>query len=346
MAGRASPDASPPSLAEVAFYSVSDASAFVGVAGLINSLRLLGHDEPLLLLDCGLTPEQRALLEPHVRLVHGPPATHPALLKSWCPLAHPTEVMVLLDADIIVTRSLADLIEEARAGRLVVFQDDLGRFHPDWGELLGLGPLPRRPYVNSGHVVVPRALSHDVLGELQHALARLDLADALPRGGPPRTLSRSDPFFYTDQDALNAVLAARVATDRIVTLDSRLAPFPPFRGLTSDAMTLACRYEDGTAPYLLHHVGPKPWLSATLDSVYERLLRRLLLGSDVAVRVPEHLLPLRLRTGALARADRTRAHVQAFLHSRTRGRLGIRPRVEHFLAERRRRSTGRGRPAG
>ena len=45
-----------------AFYCVADERYFLGAVGMINSLRVLGHDEPVFLLDCGLTAEQRRLL--------------------------------------------------------------------------------------------------------------------------------------------------------------------------------------------------------------------------------------------------------------------------------------------
>ena len=49
-----------------AFYCVADERYFLGAVGLVNSLRLVGHDEPIYLLDCGLTDDQRELLEPEV----------------------------------------------------------------------------------------------------------------------------------------------------------------------------------------------------------------------------------------------------------------------------------------
>ena len=49
-----------------AFYCVADERYFLGAVGLINSLRLVGHDEPVYLLDCGLTDAQRELLAAHV----------------------------------------------------------------------------------------------------------------------------------------------------------------------------------------------------------------------------------------------------------------------------------------
>jgi hypothetical protein len=326
-----------------AFYCVADAANFLGAVGLLNSLRLLGHGEPFFLLDCGLTDEQRALFEPHARLVPAPLDSHPAMLKSVLPLSRPADVMVLLDADVLVVCDLRRLVETAASGRVVAFENDVDRYRHEWAERLDLEPMPRRPYVNSGHLLLPAQWGLPLLREFEHALSRLDLARTVVRGGPPRTESLDDVFFYTDQDVFNALLAARVPGQDVHLLEARLAPFPPFTGLHADPRTLRCEHPDGVRPYLLHHVLRKPWLSALPDSVYTQLLRRLLAGPDVALHVPRHLIPLRLRDGRLARADRARAHVHAVLRDNTRGRLGIRPRIQALLASRR---TRRGQPTG
>ena len=44
---------------DIAFYTVTDSHHFLGVVGLVNSLRLVGHDEPVFVTDAGLTAEQR-----------------------------------------------------------------------------------------------------------------------------------------------------------------------------------------------------------------------------------------------------------------------------------------------
>jgi hypothetical protein len=315
-----------------AFYAVADSNAFLGVVGLINSLRLLGHDEPFLLLDCGLTLDQRLLLEPHIDVHQAPGDGHPTLLKSFLPLARPAQVMVLLDADVIVVRHLGTLVEAAAGGCVVAFENDRDRYRPEWGALLGLGTLPRRPYVNAGHLLFPQNPGIEVLIALEQALERVDLKRAIGDGRAPRTRSRDDPFFYTDQDVLNALLAASLPPERILVLDSRLAPFPPFTGVVADAKTLRCALPDGAQPYLLHHVLRKPWLTAMPDSVYSLLLRRLLTHADVPLRIPGRLVPLRFRSGRLASADRERAHIQALLRGYTRGRLGVRPRLQALIS--------------
>ena len=63
--------------ADTSFYCVADQRYFPGAVALVNSIRLVGHREPIVLLDCGLTPAQRRLLEPEVELVTRPPGTPP-----------------------------------------------------------------------------------------------------------------------------------------------------------------------------------------------------------------------------------------------------------------------------
>ena len=50
--------------APATFYTVTDAEFFPGTVALLNSLRLVGHREPLVVLDNGLTPEQRDAARP------------------------------------------------------------------------------------------------------------------------------------------------------------------------------------------------------------------------------------------------------------------------------------------
>jgi hypothetical protein len=97
-----------------------------------------------------------------------------------------------------------------------------------------------------------------------------------------------------------------------------------------DAATLRCAHRDGTQPYAVHHFATKPWLEPAHHGVYSRLLRRLLTGPDVAIRVSEAQLPLRLRSGARAWLARKRVdaretfdwHVRKPLAARFKARAG------------------------
>jgi hypothetical protein len=292
-------------MSRAAFYCVADERYFLGLVGMLNSLRLLGHREPVYVLDAGLTRDQRELLAPHASVVAGDRATAPWLAKTLAPMRDPAEVMILIDADMIVTRSLAELIEEAAEGRVIAFRNDRPRFVAQWGELLELGTATPRPYVSSGLVVLGGETGSKVLRLLDDRQRRVDMDRTL--------LGRSEAdyaFLYPEQDVLNAILCTRVDPDRVDALENRLAPNPPFAGLRlADEATLRCEYADGTQPYALHHFHRKPWLAPMYHGLFSRLLARLLLGPDVVLRPPADRVPLRMRRGPIARVERARVDV-------------------------------------
>jgi hypothetical protein len=288
------------------FYCVADQRYFTGTAALINSLRLVGQDEPIHVLDCGLTGEQRELLRPHANVIPAPFDAPPWLLKTVAPLERPSEVMVLLDADMVATRRLDPLVDEAAAGHLVVFANPVDRHVPEWGELLDLGPMHRVPYVSSAAMLVDRSLGSDVLGLLADRQSKVEFDRSFWRANDTEY-----PFLYADQDVLNAILSTRVDPDRVLVCEARLSATPPFAGLkVADEVSLRCAYADGAEPYLVHHHVVRPWLEPTYHGVYSQLLRRLLLGDDVAIRLPEDRLPRWLRTGLLAWAERMRINAR------------------------------------
>jgi hypothetical protein len=301
---------------EAAFYCVSSGEYFLGAVGLINSLRLVGHAEPIFVLDCGLDAEQRALLSAEATVVPAPADAPPYLLKTIIPLADPAPVKVLIDVDMVVTRPLTDLFRRAAEGNVIAFENRIDRFVPEWGGLLDLGSIRRRPYVSSGLVFLGGRLGDEVL-RLWHDRQRHVEYEL----GCFAEKVDDYPFLFLDQDVLNAVLATRGEPDRITTLDLRLAPVPPFPGLdVLDASTLRCGYADGAAPYVVHQYLPrKPWLDLAYDGVYSRLLRRLLSGGGVALKVPRSAVPLRMRTGPLAYAERQRVNLREQLHWRLGG---------------------------
>jgi hypothetical protein len=305
-----------------AFYTVADEDYFLGAVGLVNSLRLVGHEEPIHLLDCGLTVEQRELLAPQVALAPGRRDVPGNLLKTIAPLRRPADAMVLIDADIVVTRPLTELFERAVRGDLLAFGTGIDRFRPEWGELLDLGPASPGPYLCSALVVCGGRLGAEVVGLVDERKGVVDWELTYWR----RNVA-DYPLLHGDQDLLNAVLATRVDPARVVELEGRLLAFPPFTGLRIvDEASLRCAYPDGTEPYAVHHWNAKPWLEPTHHGVYSRLLRRLLVGPDVAIRVPPDLIPLRLRTGPLAWADRTRFNARERLRYHVTGPLSSRIR--------------------
>lgn len=321
-----------------AFYSVSDSRFFLGAVALVNSLRLVGHDEPIFIVDSGLTPAQQSRLAEHVTLIPARQAEASVLLTPLAPSIRPAQVQILIDADIIVTHALSRFIEAAMAGRIVAFGEpeptDTRSFR-EWTTALDLPSFRSQPYVNAGQLFVPESLGRRLYPLWTEAQRKIDLKDT--RYGRARL---SDPFYFADQDVLNAVLAGHFEIEELMIAEHRLAPHYPFPGLDLvDATRLLCRYGDGAEPSLLHHILAKPWLKATRTTIYSLLLPRLLLAPDVALRLDPCELPLRLRQGRLAALDRRRAHVQTLIYAHSRrqlGRLGIRTR----MAQRRRRRGG------
>jgi hypothetical protein len=317
-----------------AFYSVSDSRFFPGLVALINSLRLMGHNEPIFVVDAGLTAEQRRRVSDHAILIAAPEDAPVILLKQLGPVKYPASVSIFLDSDIIVTRHLAELIDIARSGRIAGFIDDelaQHRFFPEWSDLLGLGPLRRQTYLNAGQLVIPESLRSRLMEPWIQGQAKVDARKTWHAKG-----RLSYPLYFGDQDVLNAVLCAHFQPHEIVMLDHRLAPYPPFPGLRLvDEQRLVCRYSDCTEPFLLHHILAKPWLKATRTTIYLQLLRRLLLAPDVVLRLEPSELPLRLREGRLAAIDRHRADLQVMVYwnfRRQLGKLKIRTRARRLAA--------------
>jgi hypothetical protein len=323
-------------LTAAAFYCVADARYFLGAVGLVNSLRIQGHSEPIVLLDCGLTAAQRDLLEPEVELEPAPRDAAPQVLKAIAPLRRPARTSVLIDVDMIATRPLTPLVERAAAGLVVTFADPQERFFAEWGELLALGEARPGPYVSSGLVALGGDAGERVLHLLEEGGSKVDFGRTFWGSN-----DRNYPFLYADQDVLNAILATAVEPGRSAVLDQRLSATPPFRGLRlEDAATLSCHYADGTSPYVVHQYVRKPWIEATYDGLYSRLLRRLLVGDGIAVRPPAEEIPLHLQDGPRARAARRRINAADYLRWRFGDRLPgpIATRVEDL---RRRREAGR-----
>jgi hypothetical protein len=306
-----------PAAENAAFYCVADSRYFLGAVGMINSLRLQGHLEPVYVLDLGLTEGQRELLGSEATIVAAPPHTPPWLAKTIAPLAHPTETMVLIDTDVIVTRTLGELLDVAAGerGRVVAFENDVQRFVPEWGELLDLAPVRAGPYVSSGLVALGGKTGAEVLRLLDDRQRRVEFDRTFWRGNDPEY-----PFLYADQDVLNAILASTIAPERVRALSHRLAATTPFGGLEAvDEATLRCAYPDGSEPYVVHFLLPgKPWQRPMYHGVYSRLLKRLLVGPDLAIALPENQVPVRFRDGARATLARARTHARDRLGWRVR----------------------------
>jgi hypothetical protein len=98
--------------------TMGSAPYFLGVVALLNSMRLTGNGMPLLVLDTGMEPWQRAVLEPHCTVLPARAGVAPYLQKPAAALAAGPDITLFLDSDIIVTGSLAPMVEAAAAGQV------------------------------------------------------------------------------------------------------------------------------------------------------------------------------------------------------------------------------------
>ena len=286
---------------KTAFYCVADERYFLGAVAMINSLRARGHDEPVFLLDCGLTAAQRRVLAPQVSFVEAPSGVNPFLLTAMAPLAHPAETMVLIDTDMIVNARLDQPIAQAADGFVVAFRTSYERWLAEWAILLELGELRPGPYLSGGLVLLGGERRIAILRKLESLFYFVDL-DFSSRKLPPYP---SDyPFVALDQDVLNAVLATREYDELRVALEHRLAPNQPFAGLELEAHGERCAYADGTRPFVVHHLAAKPWQRPMPSSVFSRLLVHYLSGPDLAIRLPTRAVPSWLRAGPRGRLTR------------------------------------------
>ena len=315
----------------VAYYTAADARFFPGVVALLNSLQLAGASGPLFVVDCGLTEDQKRRLAPHATLVPTHKGLHPVLQKATGPIAHPAEVMVIIDSDILVTRPLEPLFAGARGGAIIGFEDQYfrDRTFSEWSSL-GLGTPKVRPYVNCGLLIMSRTTGEELLPVFVELQERLD-PERAHFGGAPKSAEGTNPFYFADQDILNALFSTRF-DGRIVTLEQRLAPVPPFEGLNllPDA-PLSCAYADGVVPYGLHHILEKPWLSSVEPSVYSEIFRRVVSAPEAPLRLGSREIPLRLTTTRLAPVARASASFRRAAHRRVRGKLGLRPMIERSV---------------
>jgi hypothetical protein len=315
--------------AAATFYTVSDAGFFPGTVALLNSLRLSGHREDLVILDNGLTPGQRRRLAEHTTVVD-----RPAGLTGSAYFAKPypfvlgaTGTAVLIDSDMIVAQSLARPLALAAEGKICLFPDppvDRGRWFAEWEEGFELSAPPRhQTYLNAGFV----ALS---IQQWPHLLERW--STACSRIPPDRHFTRENqPFRDGDQDALNAILMSEIDATSIEVLPEWGELYADGQDATiADEERLIC-LRDGKAASILHHSGRRkvwqPGGRACLSAgePYVRLLPRVLFGDDVVLRLKRDDVPWWLLPGTATRV----AVAAADALDTVKGRVAVRTRLAH-----------------
>jgi hypothetical protein len=306
---------------------VSDAGFFVGTVALLNSLHRNAEALPLTVLDRGMTPSQRRLLEPHCELVSGGRDRGGHLAKLEAPLRSRADPVVLVDSDILVVDSVAEPLAAAAGGSLFAFTEPPGaeRWFPEWSELFGLrAPLRPGPTLNAGFVVLSPARLPGVLerwAELCEGLA----VRAAESSWEELRGQRGSPLWLVDEDALNALLLSELP-DGVATVgaDHGMVISPTDLAATKvvDRDRWRCEWH-GMPVSVLHGVGlRKAWQRAAVREVRRTAflggLRRFLTGPDLAVRVPERELAPWLRSGVRGASVRWALHAYELPARRTR----------------------------
>ena len=279
----------------------SDSSYFTGTVALLNSLRLKGHLDDLVVLDNGLTGSQRTGLERHAMVVDRPEAGHESAfaLKPFPFLCNPSGIVVVIDSDMIVSASLAPALAQAEAGQICLVEEEAGcedRWFAEWEDIFGLrAPLRHQIYCNSELVIF----------SVEHWPWLLERWWTACLQVPPHLIltTYDNSVRFPDQDAINAILMSEVSAGSVSTLPASLEIYASdtLRGVEiAGGQNLAC-LKDGTPVWILHHdQRPKVWQALGRPRMrpgdpFVRFLPRVLLGNDVDFRLEACDVPWWLR---------------------------------------------------
>ncbi len=289
---------------KITFYTVADTNYFPGLVAMVNSLRLNGHDDRVLVLDCGLSSRQRSVLGPQCEfhIVDRTTLGSPFMFQPYVAKLRIEGVIVFIDSDVIVTSSLQPFLELASAGKIVAMTaPSADRCHPAWSEMFGLQGNLRtdQAYVNMGFVAFSATRYSKLLDRWW------ELCEPISHRGDVGVKGNRGPLVYWDQDVFNALLMSEIPEGTVVALSPAMMPPDLHQSHTTvveNVRTLSCRHE-GTTTVALHYLGrPKPWQkrvrnTGLWDNAYTTLLRRLLVDHDLIVRSPIEELPTWLRPG-------------------------------------------------
>ena len=290
------------------YLTVADAEYFVGAVAMANSLRLTGNEGELVVIDRGLTAAQQESLRPHARILELSPedkAKHAFFQRQVVYRYGMTGVLVFVDSDMLVTGSLAPIVEKAAAGKIVVYPNHPSgwhRFFPEWAEVFELeAPLRRQRYANAGLVAFSTEHWPEFLKRWERACTHID---------PARIFDGNwhQPFWAGDQDALNALLMSEVPAEAIAEGDqAETLLFDSVNdGTIEDEQTLRLTLNGVPIRFIHYGLSPKAWQRQGWrrireDDTYARLLPRVLFAEDVPIRLDGDGVPLWIRPGRLGR---------------------------------------------
>jgi hypothetical protein len=290
------------------YVTVADAGYFLGAVAMLNSLRLTGNEGELVVIDRGLTPAQRASLEPHARVLElsaEDRAKHAYFQRQLVYRYGLDGVLVFVDSDMLVTASLAPIVEKAANGKIVVYPNHPSgwhRFFPEWEEVFELeAPLRRQRYANAGLVAFSTEHWPELLQRWERACTHID---------PARIFDGNwhQPFWAGDQDALNALLMSEVPAEAVAEGDqAETLLFDSVNdGTIEDAQTLRLTLNGVPIRFIHYGLSPKAWQRQGWrrireDDTYARLLPRVLFAEDVALRLEPAGVPPWIRPGLVGR---------------------------------------------
>jgi hypothetical protein len=291
---------------DVAFYTVANAPYFLGLIGLVNSLRLTGHTQPIVVVDAGLTPVQRLALAAQCKFVAPPPVAvmNPGMWKAVGPQTHPAEVVVFIDSDIVVTGSLEPIFDAARRGQVCAYPDpDPGRWFAEWDVEFGLPPMRRQTYVNTGFVALSTRAWPEAVERWWALCQKIRTHPTLYEG------ARNGPTSQADQDAFNALMMSEFPSDALAPLRAEEGPITQAsirdEVQVLDERSLSC-VRRGVPVRLIHWASrPKPWAPdappARSRHAYARLLFRAATWPDAPVRLSTNEFPWWMREDPVSR---------------------------------------------
>jgi hypothetical protein len=305
----------------VTIFTMADERFYLGLVALLNSLHLTGHaDLPVVVLDGGLTPNQRSAIERFAALVPPPPGARmgTALAKAEVASLEPSGVVLVIDADCIVTGSLREVVRRATAGQICAVRDDSGpgfeRRFPEWEGLFELHAAVRDvgTYVNCGFLCLSTDHWPDVLPRWA------ELTRRLPPGRYVRG-STANPIRNADQDVFNAILMSEVPERALHVLPVGTMAYSQWRHARASDVGSLC-VSVGVVPSTVVHfsLAPKPWAPGGWKRVGREpllpLLGRCLVGDGLLLE-PERLsVPWWLRSQGKA-ADCLRMVLAARNHT-------------------------------
>ena len=290
-----------------AFYTVTDEGFFPGTVALLNSLRLVGHTEPLVVLDNGLTPAQRERLDQVATVVDVPDGAGsmpPPTLKPFPHLFEARGTVAIIDSDMIVSASLAPALSLAAEGKICLYAapdwpSDRDRWFPEWQELFALrAPLRRQPYLNNGFVVFSTDHWPSLLEDWWVACSRIPVGSVFTEQDQALRLG--------DSDALNAILMSEIDPESVVLPAEGVQAAPYDAVDVVDEDRLVCLRDELQVSLLHHWSRPKVWsrqgqVRLDLRDPYIRLFPRVVFGRDAALRLSVRDVPWWLRPGVGSR---------------------------------------------